>query len=90
MPLAPALKIALAYLHIDWFWIRGCNADDETEEYRNLATGDEMRPDPKNPFHIVAAITIAVLILYYITSPYQNCMRAGGYNARGCVSNTSW
>lgn len=49
-----------------------------------------MSLDPKNPFHILVAILASILILYYIISPYQNCLRDSSFTESGCVRHTSW
>jgi len=43
----------------------------------------------KKPFIIIGAIFVALVILYYIASPYQNCKRDRGSD-RGCIVSTSW
>ena len=41
------------------------------------------------PFLIIGAIFVALVVLYYIVSPYQNCMReAGAFGI--CLGKTSW
>ena len=54
----------------------------------------------KKSFLIIGAIVVALVVLYYIASPYQNCKRDIPNlspqsnklkNAlRGCMENTSW
>ena len=40
---------------------------------------------------IIGLIFVAVVVAYYIMSPYQICMRALGQNGEGtCLQNTSW
>ena len=45
----------------------------------------------KKPFIIIGAIVVALIILYYVVSPYQNCKRnVPNLSPRGCMANTSW
>ena len=37
---------------------------------------------------LIAAV--AILILYYVMSPYQNCLREDHQNKKYCTSHTSW
>jgi len=40
---------------------------------------------------IIGLIFVAVVVAYYIMSPYQICMRALGEYSEGlCLENTSW
>lgn len=36
----------------------------------------------------IAAIAVAALVVYYITSPYQNCLAKSDKN--WCIQHTSW
>ena len=45
--------------------------------------------DWKHPLVIIAATAVAVVIVYFIISPYQNCMRERGHSMI-CTSRTSW
>jgi len=42
----------------------------------------------------VILVTISIAIIYFIASPYQNCLRnlqgSEGFIARSCTQNTSW
>jgi hypothetical protein len=47
----------------------------------------------KSPLFLIIATGILILILYFIISPYQNCMRDEGMArnpANGCIRFTSW
>jgi len=38
-------------------------------------------------------VSVAILVLYYIMSPYQNCVRLQeqeGYSTRGCIGKSAW
>lgn len=38
----------------------------------------------------VFAVAITVLVLYFIISPYQNCIRSDIRNPAWCTKNTGW
>ena len=44
----------------------------------------------KSPIVLVIIIGIVITILYFIISPYQNCIRDTTMSKRQCVYNTSW
>ena len=45
----------------------------------------------KSPLFLIIAAGILILILYFIMSPYQNCMRDEAMaSANGCIRFTSW
>jgi len=48
-----------------------------------------MNLDPKNPTLVVLVAAACLLALYYIASPYQNCVRSGIMTGI-CLKNTSW
>jgi hypothetical protein len=43
----------------------------------------------KSPIFLILFISIIIIILYYIISPYQNCLRTS-FSERQCISKTSW
>ena len=43
-----------------------------------------------NPIVILFVAFIFLIVLYYIASPYQNCMRFGDINTLECLKVTSW
>ena len=43
----------------------------------------------RHPLVIVLAVFVAVLIFYYVASPYQSCMRAG-FDTLTCGEQSSW
>ena len=44
----------------------------------------------KSPSFLITVIGIALLILYFIMSPYQNCKRDTNFSASQCIVRTSW
>ena len=44
----------------------------------------------KSPIVLVIIIGIVITILYFIISPYQNCIRDTTLSERQCVYNTNW
>ena len=47
--------------------------------------------DPKHLLAAVAVVAVVIVGLYYVISPYQNCMRGMKSNQHGwCMHNTSW
>jgi len=45
----------------------------------------------KHPLTIVGAVFVAAVILYFLISPYQNCVREFGSDGRNyCFKNTAW
>ena len=44
----------------------------------------------KSPIVLVIIIGIVITILYFIISPYQNCLRDTHMTERGCINKTSW
>jgi hypothetical protein len=48
-----------------------------------------MKPDPKNPFHVVLLVAVCAVAFYYLASPYQNCVRSGIMTGV-CIKNTGW
>ena len=44
----------------------------------------------KSPIILVIMIGIVITILYFIMSPYQNCLRDTSMTERGCINKTSW
>lgn len=58
-----------------------------------------MRMDWKNPLHLLAALAVVAVVivgLYYVISPYQNCMRTfpdgtiAAVNDASCQRYSSW
>ena len=43
----------------------------------------------KSPIFLILFISVIIIILYYIISPYQNCLRTS-FSERQCISKTSW
>jgi len=43
-----------------------------------------------NPIVILFVAFIFLIVLYYIASPYQNCMRFGNIDSFQCLKVTSW
>jgi hypothetical protein len=60
-----------------------------SEENRNSQSENEKEPIHKNFFVRVGVVFISILILYFIISPYQNCMR-GIDSERVCINKTNW
>ncbi len=44
----------------------------------------------KSPIILVIMIGIVITILYFIMSPYQNCLRDTSMTERSCIRKTSW
>lgn len=44
----------------------------------------------RHPLVLVLAVLVAVVILYYVTSPYQICTRTFGDLNDWCFENTGW
>ena len=44
----------------------------------------------KSPLVLIIATGILILILYFIMSPYQNCMKDGATTNNACIRHTSW
>ena len=55
---------------------------------------EEKEPLHKNFFVRVIFVVICIIGLYYLMSPYQNCLREIGYGRYGlikhCTENSSW
>jgi hypothetical protein len=51
---------------------------------------DKKEPLHKNFFVKVIFIGLLVGVLYFIMSPYQNCMRKTDNNNVFCVNRTNW
>jgi len=60
-----------------------------SEENTNEKLSDKKEPLHKNFFVRVGVILISILILYFMISPYQNCMYERG-NSHYCFKNTNW
>jgi len=43
-------------------------------------------------YGLIIAVVVAIIVVYYVISPYQNCMRDEGNkkNHRACAHLTSW
>jgi hypothetical protein len=39
---------------------------------------------------IVSVLCLVVIILYFNFSPYENCMKEGKYNGKGCELYNRW
>jgi Ni/Fe-hydrogenase subunit HybB-like protein len=66
---------------------------------KDLEKFDWKSLDLKHPLFIVVAVFLGLVILYFIASPYQNCVREGKrmqaaegrhWKAGFCEKNTSW
>ena len=44
----------------------------------------------KSPFGKFILVVIIIVVLYYILSPYQNCMRDLDIAKAFCIRNTTW
>lgn len=44
----------------------------------------------KSPIVLVIITGIVITILYFIMSPYQNCLRDTSMRERHCLNKTSW
>lgn len=60
-----------------------------SEENRNEQSEIGKEPIHKNFFVRVGVVFISILILYFIISPYQNCMREIDRHFR-CIHTTNW
>jgi len=38
----------------------------------------------------VVLVTVVIVALYFLMSPYQNCVRSDEYVRDGCTATTSW
>jgi len=59
------------------------------EENRKEELSDKKEPLHKNFLVRVGVVFISILILYFIISPYQNCMWERD-NSFFCTKNTNW
>jgi len=41
-------------------------------------------------YGLIITIAVAIIVVYYVVSPYQNCGRALPEAAAACINNTSW
>lgn len=60
-----------------------------SEENRNEQSENGNEPIHKNFFVRVGVVFISILILYFIISPYQNCMREIDRHF-SCIRTTNW
>ncbi len=52
-----------------------------------------MKMDWNNPLHLLAALAVVAVVivgLYYLMSPYQNCVRVSSYTKTWCITETGW
>ncbi len=54
-----------------------------------MSDQNENEPLQKNFFIRVGFIFVVIVALYFLMSPYQNCVRDNP-KTRGCVQVTSW
>jgi len=43
----------------------------------------------KNPLVLIIVIVVAIIAVYYVVSPYQNCIR-DGHRSAWCTHSTAW
>mgnify|MGYP003123788462 CR=1 FL=1 len=46
--------------------------------------------DPKHLLAAVAVVVVVIVGLYYLMSPYQNCVRESSYTKDWCITKTGW
>jgi len=44
----------------------------------------------KNKLFLIIAIVVAIIVVYFVVSPYQNCMRGGVVISQLCTYQTAW
>ncbi|MBI5006687.1 MAG: hypothetical protein HZB95_06120 [Nitrosomonadales bacterium] len=50
-----------------------------------------MDDDTKKKLILVGVVAVAILAIYYVVSPYQNCVRSKGNGFAGwCTMHTGW
>ena len=59
-----------------------------SEENRKEELSDKKEPLHKNFFIRVIFVGLIVIVLYFVVSPYQNCIKE--LNHRVCINNTNW
>ena len=51
---------------------------------------DKLNKLLKSPIVLIIITGIVITILYFIVSPYQNCLRDTTMSERLCIRTTSW